>query len=468
VRTAFDNGEWEVAYRELRALVGQRALSCPELEMLAECAIWLSEFDEYFQALEKAYALHLEQGRKAAAAGVALALVAGYVEMNASAVARGWQRKAERLLRDEPESIEHGRLYRRQTAEAMSACDFDRAEDLNRRCAAVADRLDDAELRTIALHDRGRILIHLGNVEEGTALVDEAMSSAAGGAVGPMTLGNLYCRTLTVCRMIADFDRVREWTEAASRWCQPHGASGYPGICRVHSAETMRHQGRWMEAEAAVRAACTFFERVGPPSHAGEALNELGELLLRKGEFPDAEDAFRRAHEFGHDPVPGLPLLRLAQKNVEGARQVIERAIGENPDDRLLRARLLSAGILIWIANGDLIRAETAVDELAATSAAYRCPAFRGQAALGRGIVEMARGNHRAATPALREAWSAFHAAGFPYDAARARVLLGRTYLAAGDTEDARLQLDAARKTFDELGARPDLEAVSALIGTLG
>ena len=52
----------------------------------------------------------------------------------------------------------------------------------------------------------------------------------------------------------------------------------------------------------------------------------------------------------------------------------------------------------------------------------------------------------------------------FPYEAARARTLLADAYLKAWDSEDARLQLEAACKTFEKLGAKPDLESASELM----
>jgi len=465
IRDALARNAWEEAYLALHALADRRPLSADEMEMLAEAAAWMCRWDEWVETLENAQAAFAESGRSRDAGRIALELVACFVEMKKPAASRGWLKRAERLLREQPECAEQGFLLRRHTIDALAACDFDRAAELNRRCAEIAERTGDRDLEIVALHDRGQILVARGDVEEGTTLIDEAMAAAMGGDVSQATLGVLFCRTLIVCRSLADFDRAREWTEEATRWTETHAASAFRGICRVHSAETMRHHGHWKEAEQAVREACEEFGRTGPASHAGEAFNELGELELRKGDFDEAEEAFRRAHEFGYDPVPGLPLLRLAQGKGAAALQMIGRALGESPDQRLRRAKLLAARILIALAQGENSIAETDAEELATISADFHCPAFRAQAALGRGAVALARGDE-AATHLLREAWSTFHGAGLAYDAARARVLLARAYRASGDEEDARLQLDAARKTFTELGARPDVEAVSALLGS--
>ena len=50
-----------------------------------------------------------------------------------------------------------------------------------------------------------------------------------------------------------------------------------------------------------------------------------------------------------------------------------------------------------------------------------------------------------------------------PYEAARTRIVIARACLALGDLGAARLELDAARTTFERLGARPDLEPLDAL-----
>jgi tetratricopeptide (TPR) repeat protein len=463
-RTAFDRGEWEAAYKLLNETREQRDLTPEELEMQGTCASWLSEFDQCTQAWERACADYAKAGKNIAAARVALELVGLNIEMNATTVAGGWQKRAERLLQNEPDCIERGHLLRRQTVVALAKFDFTCAMELNRECEKIANSFNDPDLQAVALHDRGQILIARGDVEEGTGLIDEAMTSAVSGEVRPGTLGNLYCRTMSVCRSLVDFKRAREWSEAASRWSESYAASGYPGVCRIHNAEAMRHQGQWEKAEEAVRSACRDFEKSGISSHAGEAFNELGELALRKGNYQEAEDAFRRAHEFGCDPVPGISLLRLAQGNNQAARQTIERALEEDPENRLRQAKLYSASIIIAVAGDKLSDAEAAIAALTNISKDFSCRCFKAHALMGRGALELKRGNYDVATPVLREAWSIFNEMSFPYDAARARTIMAEAYLKAGNKEDAMMQLEAACKTFQELGAIPDLEAASQSI----
>jgi DNA-binding NarL/FixJ family response regulator len=60
------------------------------------------------------------------------------------------------------------------------------------------------------------------------------------------------------------------------------------------------------------------------------------------------------------------------------------------------------------------------------------------------------------------EAWQRL---GIPYEAARARVLIGLACRAVGDHDTAELELDTARAAFGQLGAKPDQARVDALVG---
>jgi DNA-binding CsgD family transcriptional regulator len=85
-----------------------------------------------------------------------------------------------------------------------------------------------------------------------------------------------------------------------------------------------------------------------------------------------------------------------------------------------------------------------------------------------RGTVELAAGDASAALVVLRRAAQAWQGLEAPYEAARARVLVGLACRALGDDEAFVLELVAARNLFEELGAAPDVAAVDALTGRGG
>jgi DNA-binding NarL/FixJ family response regulator len=80
------------------------------------------------------------------------------------------------------------------------------------------------------------------------------------------------------------------------------------------------------------------------------------------------------------------------------------------------------------------------------------------------GAGEQARGNTPAAVADLRRAGAIWRDLRLPYEAARARLLLGLALRAAGDEEDAVLELRSAIAGFDRLGAVPDRDAATALL----
>jgi DNA-binding NarL/FixJ family response regulator len=59
---------------------------------------------------------------------------------------------------------------------------------------------------------------------------------------------------------------------------------------------------------------------------------------------------------------------------------------------------------------------------------------------------------------------AAWHRLEAPYEAARARVLIGCACRALGDEDTAAMEFDAARSVFEHLGAAPDLTRVDALL----
>jgi DNA-binding CsgD family transcriptional regulator len=88
---------------------------------------------------------------------------------------------------------------------------------------------------------------------------------------------------------------------------------------------------------------------------------------------------------------------------------------------------------------------------------------LRALASHAQGAVLLVEGDARAALGALRRARAAWQELEAPYEAARVRVLIGLACGALGDQDTAGMELDAARWSFQQLGAAPDLARVEAL-----
>lgn len=460
---AFGRSDWRAAFESLSAADANGALAPAHLEKLAESAWWIGKIDECIRTRERAYAQYVERGDLAKAARVALAVAEDCFHKLARSVAQGWMQRAERHLDGLPECIAHGWLARERAILALEERDFDRAWVMAQQAYEIARRLQDMDLQTLALQDRGRILVSRGRVAEGMAAIDEATAAAASGQLGTRTSGRIFCNMLSTCSNLADYRRAGEWNEAAQRWCEPHAESAYPGICRVHRAQLLRLRGSWPEAEVEARHASAELEGF-LSDVAGEANYELGEIKRQLGDLDAAERLFRQAHELGRDPVPGLALLRLAQGKAGSARSLLERALSEQSLSPLDRAKLLPAQAQAAFALGDWDATRAAARELASIAETYGAPALAARAAFAQGLAELGEGQAAIAAASLRRAWKLSKESDLPYEAAHSRVLLGRAYRACGDREDAELELRAAAAIFERLGAAEDARSAMALL----
>jgi ATP/maltotriose-dependent transcriptional regulator MalT len=311
---------------------------------------------------------------------------------------------------------------------------------------------------------QGNTLIKQGRVVEAFRLLDEAMLAAIGGELSPIITGVVYCGAIAGCEEAYELRRAHEWTDALARWWegQPDMVA-FTGRCLAHRAEILQLHGDWPRALDEARRARERCERAMNRVAAGQAAYQQAEVLRRQGELAGAEAAYREANALGREPQPGLALLRLAQGDADGAAAGIRRALAETIEP-LRRSRLLPAHAEIMVAAGDLEEARNACRELGEIAAAYPSAMLEAIAAHEQGSVELAAGDARGALVSLRRAWQIWQELEAPYEVSRTRVLLGLACRELGDEDSATLELEAARAAFEELGARPELARVDALV----
>jgi DNA-binding CsgD family transcriptional regulator len=241
----------------------------------------------------------------------------------------------------------------------------------------------------------------------------------------------------------------------------------FAGICRVHRAQLMQVDGRWSEAEHEATLVSTELARLNVAAVA-EGHYQVGEIRRLRGDAAGAEEAYKRAHQFGRSPQPGLALVWLAQGRPEAAAAAIRTALAEQVPGRLERARLCAAYVEACLAVGDVDAADAAAVELGEIAARYVSPGFAAAAAQASGMVQLARGQAGGALPALRRACRSWLDLDAPYETARVRMLLAQAYLALGDADAATLELDAATAALAALGAAVDIRRADQLRGTPG
>ncbi len=367
------------------------------------------------------------------------------------------------IEREKVDCVERGYLLLPTVEQLLGADDFDIAYATAADAVEIGDRFGEEDLVSCARHQQGRALMGQGRVEEGLALLDEAMIPVAAGELSPLMTGLIYCSVIDACQQVYALARAWEWTSALTQWCeaQPQMVA-FTGTCLVHRAEIMQLHGAWRDAIEEARRACERssqgIEQQPPPA----AFYQQAEVHRLRGDFTAADEAYRDASQRGYEPQPGLALLRLAQGRTGAAAAAIRRVVSATTD-QLQRTRLLPAYVQIMLSVGNIEDARGACRELASIAEGFDTGVLGAMAAHARGAIELAEGNAQAALGPLRHAFEAWQKVEAPYEAARVRVLVGMACRVFGDDEGAGLEMDAARAVFEQLGAAPDLARIDSL-----
>lgn len=467
-RSRFESHVWGDAYAYLTAADGEEPLGPDDLERLAVAAALVGKDEASADAWERAHLQLLKRDEVTRAARCAFWLAFGLFNSGEMSRGGGWLARAKRLL-DEygGECSEQGFLLVPAALQAMEGGDPESARSMFVQVAQLGERYGEPDLVTMGRLGQGMALTRMGLSDEGLALLDEAMIAVTAEEVSPIVAGTVYCAVILVCQDVFDLRRAHEWTAALNNWCEAQpDMVPFRGQCLVHRSKIMQVRGEWAKAMDEARRACA---RLSDPPHqpaVGMAFHQQGELHRLRGEFAEAEEAYRLASVWGQDPYPGLALLRLAQGRVEAARASIRRAMQE-ARGQVARAKLLSPCVEIMLAGSDAKTARAAADELSAIADDFDAPMLRATAAGARGAVLLEEGDPAAALSELRAACDGWQELQAPYEHACVRVLLARACRELGDLDTADLEVRAAGNVFRELGAGPDQGRISQLLLTV-
>jgi DNA-binding CsgD family transcriptional regulator len=474
-RDAYERHAWEDALAHFTAADAAGALGPEDLVRFAYSSYWSGSLDRYLTLLERAYAAFVEADDRPQAAFTALMLQWDYLSKPAPSLANGWYRRAERILDSCPTCVAHGYLAQARVWSALDDADGETALVHARTMVELGREFHDRDLLALGIQRQGQALLACGDVAGGLGCLDEAVVAALSGELGTMTTAAIYCAAITCCRNLTDYERAGQWSDAVTRWCEREACTGFPGLCRIFTAELTGLRGDWARARQELERACTELQGFGALGMAADGQYQLGEVLRRMGDLDGAVAAYARSYEWGLEPQPGLALVHLARGETSAASAALARAMATpGPDGEgavrssvhpLRRARLLPARVQVALACGDLPDARAAAAELEAIAREYETKSLHAQACGARAQVALADEDLDAALTAATRSRTLWQELGMPYETARAHMSAAEVRRAAGDDESALVELRAAHSAFERLGARLDQRAAAALLG---
>ncbi|WP_328995767.1 response regulator transcription factor [Kribbella sp. NBC_01245] len=449
---------WEEACAEYAAADADESLAVEDLEAYAEAAQVSARGDEAVALLHRVFDLRVSAGELDDAAQVAFWLWWALLNNNEVVQASGWLKQTSRALGPDmasslwlriPEAMFHATTGHRS-----------RAGELLR---AIVDE-GQGEVIPWALSMWGQTLIDEGQLEDGLDRLEEAMAILRSHGLSPRVTPWIYCAAVRGCCLARDFARARAWNRSMARWLDSLTSLGgaYLGNCRIYRSRLMLLNGAWPEALEEIAEVCTDLDGY-TGWVCGHAYYHLGDVRRLRGEWDAAEEAYRRAAEHGCPTQPGLALLRLAEGDVDAASAGVRRALTEvtaRPD----RLDLLKAAVTIYLEEGKIEAARDAVTEFEEITEELTTPVIEAEKSTVRGALALADGDPGSALPLLRRAVGIWQEHDAPHERAKLNVLIGQACRALGDHDGARLEFSAARKTFERLGALPDLAQLDRII----
>jgi DNA-binding winged helix-turn-helix (wHTH) protein/ATP/maltotriose-dependent transcriptional regulator MalT len=462
-RTAFERGDWEAAVEAYRLADSSSALAAADLEKLADACQCSGRAAEAEPVLERAVAASSARGDCRTAARTAFRLAEIAFESGRVPVAQGWFTRGHRYLKDVDEGWEHGFEAYLSARIATMKGEPEAAHEHARRGFEIGQRLGSDDIEAMNLVYLGFSELTLGNVETGTARIDEAAAMVMAGNVGLRAGGIVYCGVIWVCCNRGDWQRAAQWSDSFSRWCERGGMTRFSGVCQLHRAEILSISGEPTEAEEEIHRAR---EQVAccSPYAEGDSFRILGDLLLMRGDLERAEDAFRRAHELGWDPQPGLAMLQAENGDPESAIRTLTRSLDDrNWALRQRRALLLAQLVIIAAQHGDRDRAVRAMEELRQNPGLWESDFHGGAVARARAELAVLQCKPDEAVMTMRDAIRHWQSARATLQQATCRLRLAQLLANQGDIAGALLELDAAQSSYEAMLAPRRAETCAQL-----
>lgn len=455
-------GDWESARAAFAEAAGIEE-SPNALVGLGTAHWWLGEIREAMTDLERAYAgfVRLPDPVRAVLVAVNLSLLQN-ANFGNRAVSVGWAARAARLAATVGVPVVDAWVL---LAKSVTCDDPAQVAHWAQQACNIALEAGDRDLELCALSTKGSALLDTGRVEEGGALLDEALTGALGGESKSLdTVVFTACVLVQSCVRGADFSRVVHWSRALGSFTERYGCPYVFATCRAHYGAVLVATGDWDRAEEELHAALRLAGDALPAVRA-EASAFLAELRLAQGRF---EEARGLVTEFEEHPVVVSVLAAscLGSGEVALAISTVQRRLGVTGTRVLEEARLrevLGDALLARDDTGGAADEGRLLVELGRRTACALIEA-RGERLLGRALVGSGPSTARRHLDAARVAFAELE---MPLEVARCRFALAQA-VRADQPDVAVAEARAAFTAFEDLGAGRDADRAASWLRAAG
>ncbi len=376
------------------------------------------------------------------------------------------------LAEEDPDSVEKGLTYQRMAhlylhrgQPAMALPWAQRATDLF------------ARLRVPIGTALGTALTYTGRIDEGIAYNEKNWEPVLKGA-NPLVIGILGHELSLTLALVRDVPRAREWGEQALAELLKSRSPVFEGLLRRPLALIYSLSGEVSKAEEACQAARAIQTKTKRGCYWEDAAS-MGFHPLRQGEWEIAKEYLERMiptyQEMNQLAAVGaysftLGSLNLERENHARAEELLSKSltICRNGGNVLFELWVLPVLCELYLKVGNPAKAAECVTRgfelLKPDQNWYGLPA---PIHLAKGMLSGARKKWDEAAQSFEKAIAINRQYQLPWDEAKALYEWGLMHLArgrAGDREKVRERLGSALEIFQRVGAKKDVEKISAKI----
>ncbi|GAB4128315.1 MAG: hypothetical protein OHK0050_41880 [Roseiflexaceae bacterium] len=346
---ALQQANWVQAQEDFEAALAER--SSPEAHDGLGVALWWQNrvgASHYHRTQAFLGYQHAQNLRRAAWLAAWLAREQVFFRGNASAM-HGWFARAERLIGTLEPCAAHGWVALYQASMNATPADL---VIIAQHAMALAHADPDPDLAALALANAGLGAIANGQLTQGQAWIDEAMTMATSSEVRDhFVVCEIFCVTLSACELAGDWVRTDHWCAQARRYAEQYHCPFLSAYCRTTYGGILIATGRWQDAEQALTEAIALFDS-GHQALRVHAVLKLADLRVGQGRLEEAEVLLTGYEDYGSAVLPRAR-LHLARQEPALAKAVLEQAIQSLPAQSLYRAPLQRLLIDCYLALGE-------------------------------------------------------------------------------------------------------------------